>query len=85
MIGEIYMKQKEEGFVPVQYKILKLSSRMIINAPNREHEKKEKGSGEIEFYSIPEIPLIDWLTKSYGDSGLVTIGDNILFQKIERL
>ena len=85
MIGEIYMKQKEEGFVPVQYKILKLSSRMIINAPNREHEKKEKGSGEIEFYSIPEIPLIDWLTKSYGDSGLVTIGDNILFQKIREV
>ena len=79
------MKQKEEGFVPVQYKILKLSSRMIINTPNREHEKKEKGSGEIEFYSIPEIPLIDWLTKSYGDSGLVTIGDNILFQKIREV
>ena len=30
MIGEIYMKQKEEGFVPVQYKILKLSSRMHL-------------------------------------------------------
>ena len=58
---------------------------MIINTPNRKHEKKEKGSGEIEFYSIPEIPLIDWLTKSYGDSGLVTIGDNILFQKIREV
>ena len=42
MIGEIYMKQKEEGFVPVQYKILKLSSRMIINTPNREHENHKR-------------------------------------------
>ena len=78
------MKQKEEGFVPVQYKILKLSSKLITSA-QKKYVKKDNGSGEIEYFDIPETPLVDWLITTHGDSGLVSIGDNILFQKIREI
>ena len=38
------MKQKEEGFVPVQYKILKLSSKLITSA-QKKYVKKDGSSG----------------------------------------
>lgn len=75
---------EENGFIPVQYKILKLSAKKIVKSKVIEVDKK-KGTGKDRFYSVPEIPLINWLTMSHGDSGLVSVGDNILFQKIREV
>jgi hypothetical protein len=34
---------------------------------------------------VPKTELIDWLTLSHGNNGLVSVGDNILFQKIREV
>lgn len=73
--------EEVNGFVPVQYKILKLEASYILSCPKKE-VAREKGTGTIEFYDVPETPLIDWLLFPHGDNGLVAVGDNILFQKI---
>lgn len=75
------------GFVPVQYKILKLDAKYIVKCPKKE-VKKERGTGVVKYYDVPETQLIDWLLmtrKDIGDSGLVSVGDNILFQKLREV
>lgn len=72
------------GFVPVQYKILKLDADYIVSCPKIE-KPKEKGTGTIEYYNVPEKPLIDWLLFPHDNNGLVAVGDNILFHKIREI
>ena len=78
------MIKEGKGFVPVQYKILKLDAKYIISC-NKRLEKKEKGTGTTEYYDVPFTELREWLTTSHGKSGLVSVGDNILFQKIREV
>ena len=81
------IEELSNGFVPVQYKIIKLDAKYIVKCGKKE-VKKEKGTGVIEFYDVPEIQLTDWLLmtrKDIGNSGLVSVGDNILFQKIREV
>lgn len=78
------MIKEGKGFVPVQYKILKLDAKYIISC-NKRLEKKEKGTGMTEYYDVPFTELREWLTTSHGKSGLVSVGDNILFQKIREV
>lgn len=76
--------EKNTGFVPVQYKILKLDANYIVKSPKIDKPKK-KGTGTISYYNVPKTELIDWLTLSHGNNGLVSVGDNILFQKIREV
>ncbi len=75
---------KSKGFVPVQYKILKLDADDIIKS-DKIQVKKEKGTGTTEYFSVPEKTLMEWLVMSHGKSGLVSVGDNILFQKLREI
>lgn len=78
-------KRKEKnGFVPVQYKMLKLDAEDIISAGTR-IEKREKGTGQVCYYSMPSKTLFEWLTTYNRKSGLVAVGDNILFQKLREI
>ena len=75
-----------KGFVPVQYKILKLDADYIVSCTKKELPR-EKGTGTIEYYDVPEPQggLLDWLLFPHGNNGLVAVGDNILFQKIREI
>lgn len=75
------------GFVPVQYKMLKLDAKYILNSEKKNvDEKNKKGIVEkVEYYSVPATELLDWLIFSHDKSGLVSVGDNILFQKIREV
>lgn len=77
-------EELKNGFVPVQYKILKLDAEYIISCKKRE-DPREKGTGVIEYYDVPETPLMEWLLSTHENSGLVAVGDNILFQKIREI
>lgn len=74
------------GFVPVQYKILKLDADYITSCPTV-NKPREKGTGTIKFYDVPEPKggLLDWLLLPHGNNGLVAVGDNILFHKIREI
>ena len=72
------------GFVPVQYKIIKLDAKYILSCEKKEIPKA-KGTGVVEYYNVPETKLMDWLLLTHGNNGLVAVGDNILFQKIREV
>lgn len=80
-----------KGFVPVQYKILKLDADYIVSCPKKNVPKKDIegkiGTGTVEFYDVPEPQggLLDWLLFPHDNNGLVAVGDNILFQKIREI
>lgn len=74
------------GFVPVQYKIIKLDAKYILSC-EKKAVPKAKGTGVVEYYNVPEPNggLLDWLLLTHGNNGLVAVGDNILFQKIREV
>ena len=80
-----------KGFVPVQYKILKLDADYIVSCPKKSVLKKDiegkVGTGTVDYYDVPEPQggLLDWLLFPHGNNGLVAVGDNILFQKIREI
>lgn len=76
--------EKLNGFVPVQYKILKLDAKYITSSKKIE-KPRANSTGTIGYYDVPKIELIDWLIFSHGKNGLVSVGDNILFQKIREV
>ncbi|MCI5586414.1 MAG: RNA dependent RNA polymerase [Lachnospiraceae bacterium] len=78
------VQEEHNGFVPVQYKILKLEADYIISCPKKQMPK-EKGTGTIEYYDVPAYELKDWLTINHGNNGLISVSDDILFQKIREL
>lgn len=79
--NESVEKVSSGGFVPVQYKILKLDSDYILKSKKIE-VPKAVGTGKDEYYQVEEEPLLNWLILTHGKNGLVSVGDNILFQKI---
>lgn len=78
------VQEEHNGFVPVQYKILKLEADYIISCPKKQMPK-EKGTGTIDYYDVPAYELKDWLTMNHGNNGLISVGDDILFHKIREL
>lgn len=80
-----------KGFVPVQYKILKLDADYIVSCKKKSILKKDiegkVGTGTVDYYDVPEPQggLLDWLLFPHGNNGLVAVGDNILFQKIREI
>lgn len=84
IISNDCVDEELNGFVPVQYKILKLDADYIVSCPKIE-KPKEMGMGTIKYYNVPEKPLIDWLLFPHDNNGLVAVGDNILFHKIREI
>lgn len=78
--------EKLTGFVPVQYKILKLDADYITKCKKISVSSGD-GNKKIKYYDVPAPNggLLDWLLFPHGKNGLVAVGDNILFQKIREI
>lgn len=76
-----------KGFVPVQYKMLKLDAGYILSFKKKKvSEKNKKGiMVDVEYCNVPKTELLEWLIIPHGKNGLVSVGDNILFQKIREV